>query len=101
MFITEYKKHLDKFPQIPDTVIKKIYKHLPDGYRYSREGGKPVIEKSVDLAPIIKAAVYAGSLVGSSDAETLPTLKKRLIDDGISLPADDIMKKIFDEVCDI
>ncbi len=103
MFITEYKQNTDKFPALPDTVLKKIYKHLPDGYRYSREGGKAAKEnnQAIDLGPIIKAAVYAGSLVGSEDAETLSGLKKRLASDEIPLPADDIMKKIFKEVAAI
>lgn len=103
VFISEYKKHLGELPNLPDTAIKKIYKYLPDGYRHSKSGGRATKDKSqtIDINPIIKAAVYAGSLTGSKDAGSLQKLKERLAKDDIPIPADDILNKIFDELSDI
>jgi hypothetical protein len=101
-FVSEYKKHLDKFPNLPDTTIKKIYKHLPEGYRYSRTGGKVARDdQAADITSIIKAAVYAGSIYDTDDVKKLVKLKAELVVNEYTLPSDDMLLKIIEAVEDI
>lgn len=101
-FISEYKKHLDKFPALPDTTLKRIYKNLPDGYRFSREGGKaPSSEQEVNLTSIIKAAVYAGSIYDTDAAKVLKDLKDELAEYKYQIPTDNVLQKIIEAVKDI
>lgn len=103
VFISEYKKHLDALPNLPDTAIKKIYKYLPDGYRHSKSGGRATKDKSqtVDINPIIKAAVYAGSMHETSESKKLPKLKAMLAEYEYSIPSDEVLLKIIEAVKDI
>lgn len=103
VFMSEYKKQLDKLPDLPDTAIKKIYKYLPDGYRYSKSGGRANKDdsQSVDINPIIKAAVYAGSIYDTDDAKKLSKLKAELAKNEYEIPTDDVLQKIIAAVKNI
>ncbi|MBL0226254.1 MAG: hypothetical protein IPQ16_12030 [Geobacteraceae bacterium] len=100
LFVSEYKKYLDKLPELPETTIKRIYKNLPEGYRASRDGGK-VASEQTDLTPIIKAAVYAGSIYDTDDVKKLSKLKAELEENEYDLPSDDVLNKIIEAVKDI
>jgi hypothetical protein len=103
-FVAEYKKHLDKFPGLHDTTIKRIYKNLPEGYRFSRDGGK-LSSDQVDILPIIKAAVFAGSIYDTDDVKDLGKLKADLTEflkeHNCELPSDDVLLKIIEATKDI
>ncbi|MEI8280493.1 MAG: hypothetical protein WCG87_12070 [Bacteroidota bacterium] len=99
-FLAEYKNQLDKLPSLPDTTIKRIYKNLPDGYRFSQSGGKMSTDQA-DITPIIKAAVYAGSIYDTDDVKTLDKLKSELELNDYDLPSDDVLNKIIVTVKDI
>jgi len=99
-FKTEYKKHLDNFPELQDTTITRIYKNLPEGYRHSRGGGR-VACKQINLSPIIKAALYAGSIYDTDDVKDLEKLKTELAQNKYDLPPDEILLMIIDAIEDI
>lgn len=94
LFVSEYKKYLDKLPELPDTTIKRIYKNLPEGYRASRDGGK-VTSDQADVVPIIKAAAFAGSMAYERDSMNVSALKKSLSLEQYLIPSDDILKEII------
>ena len=96
-FVAEYKKHLDKFPGIPDTTIKRIYKNLPEGYRLSRDGGKQSSDQ-VDIGSIIKAAAFAGSMAHERDSMNVTALKKSLSLEQYAIPSDNILEEIITAV---
>jgi hypothetical protein len=94
MFVAEYKEHLDKFPALPDTTIKRLYKNLPDGYRFTREGGQIPCEQT-DMRPVIKAAALAGSMAHERDSMNIVALKKSLSVEHYAVPSDDILEEII------
>lgn len=101
-FLSEYKEQKDNFPPLHDTTLKRIYKNLPDGYRFSREGGRvAATSDQVDLTPIIKAAVYAGSIYDTDDAKKLSKLKAELAINKYDMPSDDVLLKIIEAVKDL
>lgn len=93
-FLVEYKKHLDMFPFLPDTTIKRIYKNLPAGYRFSRDGGQMPGEQA-DMRPVIKAAAFAGSIVSARDNMNVGSLKKSLSIEHYAIPSDGILEEII------
>lgn len=97
LFVSEYKKHLDKLPVLQNETIKRIYKNLPEPYRHSHGGGK-IASGQLDLAPIIKAAVYAGSIYDTDDVKILKKLKAELVEHKYVLPSDDVLNKIIEAV---
>ena len=99
-FVAEYKNEFDKFPALPGTTIKRIYKNLPDGYRFSHNKAQPATEK-IDITPIIKAAVYAGTIYDTDDVKILDKLKEELAEHEYELPSDDALKKIIEAVKDV
>ena len=94
LFVTEYKKHLDKFPALHDTTIKRIYKNLPDGYRFTRDGGQAPCDHA-DMRPVIKAAALAGSMANIKDSMNIGSLKKSLSVEQYVIPPDDILEAII------
>jgi len=96
-FLSEYKSHLDKFPALHDTTLKRIYKNLPDGYRFSRSGGN-IASEQADLTPIIKAAAFAGSMAYDRASMNKTSLKKSMSLEQYVIPSDDLLVKIIDAV---
>jgi len=95
-FLAEYKAEFDTILK-NDTVAKHIYSSLPEHYR----GGKGGRENTVDIVPIIKAAVYAGSIYDTDDVKYLETLKSDLAGHQYRVPPDEILMKIIEATKDI
>lgn len=99
-FVAEYKKHFDKLPPLPETTIKRIYTHLSDGYRRAIDGGQ-ISGVQIDIAAIVNAAVYAGTIYDTDDVKILEKLRAELTEHKYALPSDDILSKIIEAVKDI
>lgn len=94
LFVAEYKKHFDKLPPLPKTTIERIYKHLPDGYRRTTDGGKVAGEQQ-DIDAIIKAAAFAGYQYGSKDIANVDNFVKALNRESYSVPDENVLTKII------
>lgn len=99
-FIAAYKKEFDAMLK-NDTLAKEIYRNLPEEYRSA--SGSP--GNAVDLMPIIKAAVYAGSIYDTEDVKIPEKLKIDLVEyfnaTGYQVPTDDVLLKIIEAVKDL
>lgn len=100
LFIQEYKNHCDLLPELKNTTIERIYRHLPEGYRRTIEGGRLATEQE-DILSIIKAAIYAGSIFDTSDVKTVEGLKQALREVSYPMPSDDILLKIVKAISDM
>lgn len=94
LFVSEYVKHFDKLPEIPVTMIKRLYKHLPMRYRRTIDGGQLAVEKA-DVDSIIKAAVFAGYMEGTKGDVNGTELIASLRAESYEVPEETTLQKIL------
>lgn len=92
-FLAAYKNEFDALLK-NNTVANYIYDHLPEEYR----AGSGTPESSNDLAPVIKAAAFAGSMAHARDNMTLKALKRSLRLESYTIPSDEILEAIIGAV---
>lgn len=90
-FLEAYKQEFDAILK-NDSLAKEIYSYLPEEYR----GGSKAPDSSVDLMPMIRAAVYAGSIYDTEDVKVLKKLKAELSENEYELPSDEVLSKIIE-----
>lgn len=96
-FLEAYRQEFDAIIK-NDELAKEIYSQLPEQYRGSSsiKTGDPV-----DMLPIVKAAVYAGSIYDTDDVKDLGKLKKELLENNYKIPSDEVLLNIIEATKDI
>jgi hypothetical protein len=95
-FLEAYKAEFDSMLK-NDTIARYIYDNLPEEYC----GGSGTPRSDTDIGPIVKAAVYAGSIYEDKSVRDIDSLKDQLRSDEYELPSDDVLLKIIQAVKDI
>ncbi len=90
-FLKAYKHEFDSILK-DDKLAKEIYSYLPEEYR----GVAKPQDSSVDLLPIIKAAVFAGYLEGTQEDVTGSELISALRDESYVIPDETTLLKILE-----